>query len=974
MAKAVSRSILIAIVAVITLFLNGCLKPQPLSMAGHGVLQIKSDPVWLRDSGPERSGHFRSLAIADFNNDGKLDIVGGSYEPGAIFLWFGDGFGNWERIQRFKIKGDIRSIAVGDINNDGFPDIISSSSGDTKGIQVWINNKVLTNEDSFFKAGKSVTERELYEGLKLADINNDGNLDIIAANSTDVNAGGIQVWLGDGNANFITETGPTRKGIYYDVAVGDINNDGKLDIVGAGWGDVYGGLRAWLGSGDGRWSGMQQEIEKVSFWGVILADINGDGNLDIIAASNFDGVAIFYGDGKGHFPKKERLAESGSFWRVKAVDLNKDGFLDVVATSNDGKGIVVWYQQRIGNEIRWVAKDEGLPTDGFYFDIAFADFNYDGRTDIAASTQGEGIKVWLRAPGEPIRVKREVIKEKEIVEKTVEKIVEKEKIIEKKVLVIPVFYTAVFFDAGKAELRSESMVILNSVSEFLKRVDGAVVKLEGYADPRRIMTQAFPNNQILSEARVKSVTKYLLDNGIQKNRIEGSGFGDSLTKYSGSDPDSMQKNRRVDITIIYKGGNPPEKEKEKTNNPNNEQKKSIETMNKQPLAKKIYTNRPPMDAIHLPVLGTIACAECHEGMTKGDDREKLLRSDPFVETGDIVPVVEYKVFKLINNVPEYRIGSGDQLEIVFWEGIKENTYKVPVSVHGTLSFSYIKDFKASGLTQTELEMEFVKLLKKYVKDPLVKVYVAHKAAHKASIFGAVRDLSRQPTGPGAYIMFGRERLSEFLSRAGGHLPNADLTRIQLTRAGKTYFINLFDAVFKADFRQDIIIDAADVIFIPSKSEIKNKVFVFGEVFKPGLFQYDVNISLLEAMVRSGGPTFYGKAEDVIIIRGDETKPEAVKINLRDIYEKGDFRKNIALQNNDIVYVAKNVIGDIRDFVRNLSPFITIIRLPMDLYGATAVPIWEGFPLRREAAPTPTAIITTQPGLPPEGGGGWGESK
>ncbi|MBI5326776.1 MAG: VCBS repeat-containing protein [Deltaproteobacteria bacterium] len=927
MAKGRNRMILLVIGGIIALFLNGCLKQQPLSMEGHGVSQIKSDPVWLRDFGPERSGHFRSMAIADFNNDGQLDIVGGSYEPGAIFLWFGDGFGNWERIQRFRIRSDIRFISAGDINNDGFLDIISSGRGDTKGIQVWINNKVLTNEDGFFKAAKSVIEKELYEGLRLADINNDGNLDIIAANSTDVNIGGIQVWLGDGKGNFIIETGPTRKGIYYDVAVGDINNDGKLDIVGAGWGEVDGGVRVWLGSGDGRWSAMK-EIEKGSFWGVTLADINSDGNLDIIAASNFNGVTVFYGDGKGYFANKEKLAESGSFWRVKAVDLNTDGFLDIIGTSNDGKGIVVWYQQRTGNEIRWVAKDEGLPTDGFYFDSAFADFNHDGRPDIAASTHGEGIKVWFRSPGEPIRVKKEVVKEKEIVEK----IVEKEKIIEKKVLMVPVFYTAVFFDTGKADIRPESIVILNSVSEFLKRVDGTIVKLEGYADPRRIMTSEFPDNKMLSIGRAGKVTEYLINAGIPKGRIEEAGFGDNVIKYKGDDHESMQKNRRVDITIIYKGGNPPEKEK--TNNPADEKKKIIETTNKQLSDEKIM--------------------------------EELPYRDPFGETGDIVPVVDYKAFKLIGNVPEYRIGPNDILDVVIWEGIKENHFKVMVSPQGTLSFSYIKDFMVSGFTQTELEIEFIKSLEKFVKNPAVKVYVSHKEAHNASIFGAVRDLARQPTGPGTYKMYGKERLSQFLSRAGGHLPNADLTRVQFTRQGKTYFVNLFDAIFKADLRQDVIIDSGDVIFIPSKAEIKNKIFIFGEVMRPGLFQYDVSMSLLEAIVRAGGPSFYGKADDVFIIRGDETKPEAVRVNMKDIYVKGDFRNNIALQNNDILYVANNVYGDIRDFVRAISPFLSITRLPMDVYSSTALPNWEGFPIRRDAAPTPTTLITAPPASPPEG--------
>ncbi|MBI5682447.1 MAG: VCBS repeat-containing protein [Deltaproteobacteria bacterium] len=942
------------------LFLTGCSGPQPLSMVGHGVEQIKSETVWSRDFGPERSGHFRALAIADFNNDGKLDIVGGSYEPGAIFLWYGDGLGYWERIQRFKIKADVRYLTVGDVNNDGWLDIVSSSRGDTKGIGVWIN------ENGVFREGQRISEKELYEGMKLVDINNDGKLDVISANSSDVSIGGIQVWLGVGDGTFITETGPTRKGIYFDVAVGDINNDGKLDIVGAGWGQADGAIRTWLGNGDGTWSSAQM-VDKGSFWGIDTADVNNDGNLDIVGASNFEGVTIYYGDGKGGFPTKEKLAETGSFWRARVVDLNKDGLMDIIASSNDGHGLVVWYQHRIDKKymekkdssgcnctIEWIAKNEGLPVEGFYFDIAIADFNLDGRADLAASTHGEGIKVWFRSPGEPAKIKKEIVKEKEIIEKPVEKIVEREKIVEK--LTVPVFYTAVFFDTGKAEIRPESKVILSSVAEFLKRVTGTIVKLEGYADPRRIMSKEFPDNQVLSEVRVKKVNEYLINAGIPIDRMEVRGFGDSNIKYKGDDPNSMQMNRRVDITIIYKSAL-MEKEGMKNDLPDKEKKgmdnKEIDKKEISPY-KKVST----------------------EGLEISAPKTKeLVSKDPFAETKDVIPVTEYKVFKMIKNVPEYRIGIGDTLEITLWEGIKETHYRVIVSPQGTISFSYVIGFNTVGFTQTELEGEFIKLLQEYVKKPIIKVEVPEKVAHTLSIFGAVRDLPRQPTGPGTYTMYGRERITQFLSRAGGHLPIADLTRVQLTRGGKTYFLNLFDVLFKADYRQDVFVDDGDVIFIPAKTEIKNKVFVFGEVKAPGLFQYDVGISLFESIIRAGGPTFYGKIEDVVIIRGDETKPEAIKSNLKDIYERGDFRQNIALQNNDIVYVSKNTVGNIANFIRNITPILGILRFPMDLYGATAVPRIDGFPLIREAAPTPTTVITTTPTAPPLGEGErWGESR
>ena len=869
------RSLVIAIFVLI-----GCVNPTPIALKGPGIERVESNREWSNNVGPAMSGDYSSLVVDNFDNldtEYVLDIIGGTTEPGDIFYWLGECYGNWQRWQRFHIRAYVRSMASGDVNNDGYPDLVFSSIGDTKGVHVWIN------DHGQFRAGRPVSEKELFEGLRLTDINKDGNLDIIAANTSGASVGGIQVWFGDGEGNFIHETGPTRSGIYKDVAVADLDKDGKLDIVGAGWGVETGSLRVWFGLGDGRWSvGPAPVLTKGSFWRVEIADVDADGNLDIIAASNFNGVQIYYGNGMREFPRSEMLTEKGSFWKATACDLNGDGLMDIIATSNDNHGIILWYQQK-GPKEKWIVKDEGLPKDGYYFDVVCKDLNGDLEPDIIAASHGEGIKVWLRGKAELGTFERPC----------------------KEPTVIQVLSTAVFFDASKADLRPESIVILNNFIAFLKKTEGTFVWLEGFAEQGEPMTQEFPNNQILSDGRVKSVTQYLLDNGIQKNRLERSGFGDGLTNYPRSD--SMQKNRRVDIAIVYKS--------------------EIEEKDKASAA-------PP--------------------------------TNPFGESAVLIPAKEYKVFKEINNIPEYRVGPGDTLSVTFWEGIKENKYKASITPQGEVSFSYITNFKITGLTPTEAESEFTTLLKQFIKVPRIKVEVPEKRAHSASIFGAVRDLARQPTGPGTYTLYGQERLTQFLARVGGYLTNADITHVELTRDRKTYVLNVFDALFKGDFRQDVLIDHGDVLFIPYKTEIKNRVYVFGEVRTPGMFAYDANISLLDAVIKAGGPTFYAKTNEAVIIRGDETKPEAFKVNIGDIYQRGDFRNNVSLQNGDIIYVAKNTIGNIRDFMKTVGPFLSLMRLPMDMYGATAMPIWEGFPLMRPAAPVPSTIIQAPPGLT-EGG-------
>ena len=209
------------------------------------------------------------------------------------------------------------------------------------------------------------------------------------------------------------ETGPTISGIYMDVLPADLNHDGHLDLIGAGWG-TYGALRVWLGDGTGNWSSTPP-LERGSFYGLSIGDLNKDGNFDILAGSYKKGIRIFTGDGRGNFssimtpdeylkrraktqaktasgvgetpaPKKDR-----SYWTVLAMDLDQDGLMDIVAGSLDSEGIKAWHNRGKG---RW-SRFEGLfPSTGSYYAMALDDLDDDNQMDLCAASFGEGIKIW----------------------------------------------------------------------------------------------------------------------------------------------------------------------------------------------------------------------------------------------------------------------------------------------------------------------------------------------------------------------------------------------------------------------------------------------------------------------------------------------------------------------------------------------------------------------------------------------------
>jgi protein involved in polysaccharide export with SLBB domain len=341
-----------------------------------------------------------AVIVADVDNDGKPDVIGGSVEPGVISISYGEGDGRMGLPLLLPAEGDVRSIAVADVNEDGQPDLIYSAQRQSSGIRVWQNQS-----GRRWKQVKGPIEINKYEGVKAADINGDGHVDIVAANASSEIQGGIQVWLGSGDGRWVPGPSPTVTGVYMDVAVADFNGDGIMDIAGAGWGS-HGALRVWLGSGSGRWTALGP-VSSGNFYALSIADLDNDGRLDLLAGTYKDGVRLFRADGSGGFeeaahlqPKRidtssgeprEVTIEDRSFWQALALDLNGDGALDVLAGSLDYQGIGVWFSQAGKG---WTFQADAFPATGSYYGMAAADLNGDGRPELCAANFGEGISTW----------------------------------------------------------------------------------------------------------------------------------------------------------------------------------------------------------------------------------------------------------------------------------------------------------------------------------------------------------------------------------------------------------------------------------------------------------------------------------------------------------------------------------------------------------------------------------------------------
>ncbi len=289
--------------------------------------------------------NYTSLVVADFNRDGNLDIATANIY--GLDVWLGNGNGGFAPAPASPIDTTglgllgASVLGVGDFNRDGRPDLLVVSGTQASDVAILLGN----GDGSFTMAqGIPITIGAAGNSLTVADFNQDGNLDVAL---TSVLNNQVIVLLGDGTGRLQSDLkGPFLTGFLpLSIVHGDFNGDGKVDLVVAN----ETSLTVLLGDGTGGFA-AQPDIGLAGAYdlrSLAVGDLDGDGKLDL-AVSNSDSpisnVFVLLGDGTGSFePAASGPVNSpGSPFAVALADFNNDGRLDIAVSNADGGTVSVF--------------------------------------------------------------------------------------------------------------------------------------------------------------------------------------------------------------------------------------------------------------------------------------------------------------------------------------------------------------------------------------------------------------------------------------------------------------------------------------------------------------------------------------------------------------------------------------------------------------------------------------------------------
>ena len=281
-----------------------------------------------------------NLATGDFNNDEFADLVSVNYDRRTVSAYVGGGDGTFEFLEEYSLRNRPSAVNLADLNGDGFLDLVTASYSE---VSVLIGNGdgSFDDEPQYYAPGTTTSASNRPQVIHTEDLNGDGVADLLLdyGNTKDF----FSVLIGNGDGSFANAVVYDTER-YLNLDLEDLDGDGSLDVVIGHW--ITNNFSVQYGNGDGSFADAVNYSLGTNTQDLDIGDVNNDGLMDIVLADRTSGprwtqheTYILLNNGNRTFAQAIELDLGNTFGNadsIALIDLDRDENLDLITLYHNG--------------------------------------------------------------------------------------------------------------------------------------------------------------------------------------------------------------------------------------------------------------------------------------------------------------------------------------------------------------------------------------------------------------------------------------------------------------------------------------------------------------------------------------------------------------------------------------------------------------------------------------------------------------